>query len=147
MADLVIAGVGGWPKDINFVQAHKGLNSACRAVRDGGILVLAAACPEGGGHPDFFSWFRRCFSDEQWLDTLDRDYQINGQTAYSVWKCATANTTVLISGLPRERVVEMGMVPAGDLDEAMTIVEGRMGAIPPPLVIPDASDILTECAT
>lgn len=150
-ADLVIAGVGGWPKDINFVQAHKGLYSAHRAVKEGGVLVLAAACPEGGGHPDFFSWFRRCSTDEQWLDSLDREYQINGQTAYSTWKCASANMTILISSLPRERVIEMGMVPAGGLEEAMKIVEdrfrGAQGGIPRPLIIPDASDILVECAT
>ena len=148
-AGLVIAGVGGWPKDINFVQAHKGLNSAHRAVKEGGVLILAAACPEGGGHPDFFSWFRRCSTDEQWLDTLVRDYQINGQTAYSTWKCASANKTILISGLPREWVLEMGMVPAGGLEEAVKIAEDHFSRnrmeLPRPLIIPDASDILVEC--
>ena len=41
-ADMVIPGVGGLPKDINFVQAHKGLNSAHRAVSERGVPPMSS---------------------------------------------------------------------------------------------------------
>ncbi len=47
--DLVIASPGGAPKDINLYQSQKGLTHAARVTRDGGWVVLLAACPEGAG--------------------------------------------------------------------------------------------------
>ena len=53
-ADLAIVSCGGEPKDINFIQAQKALDYGCRAVREGGIIILLAACRDGFGHPTFF---------------------------------------------------------------------------------------------
>ena len=47
--DLVIASVGGAPKDINFYQSQKALTHASLFTRDGGVIILAAECPEGSG--------------------------------------------------------------------------------------------------
>lgn len=54
--DIVVASCGGFPKDINFYQAHKALENAALAVRDGGTIILLAECPEGVGHPKMESW-------------------------------------------------------------------------------------------
>ncbi len=48
--DLVIASVGGAPKDINFYQSQKALTHASLFTRDGGVIILAAECPEGSGN-------------------------------------------------------------------------------------------------
>ncbi|MDF1536935.1 MAG: nickel-dependent lactate racemase, partial [bacterium] len=116
---LVIASAGGHPRDVNFVQAHKGLYSAHRTVAADGVVILAARCPEGTGNPDFIRWFERCRTEEQWLDELERRYQINGQTAFSTWLRVKAVPTVLISELPPDLVKIMGMIPAGDPVEAL----------------------------
>ena len=47
--DLVIASAGGNPKDINFYQAQKALTHASLFCKEGGTIILAAACPEGIG--------------------------------------------------------------------------------------------------
>lgn len=47
--DLVIASAGGYPKDINLYQAQKALTHASLFCRDGGTVLLAAACNEGVG--------------------------------------------------------------------------------------------------
>jgi nickel-dependent lactate racemase len=50
--DVVVSTNGGYPLDRNLYQAVKGMAAAERILRDGGIIVLAAACvdglPEGG---------------------------------------------------------------------------------------------------
>ena len=47
--DLVIASAGGYPKDINLYQAQKALTHAAMMTRDGGTILLLAACAEGVG--------------------------------------------------------------------------------------------------
>lgn len=47
--DLMIISPGGHPKDINIYQAQKALGHATLAMRPGGAVIWAAACPEGAG--------------------------------------------------------------------------------------------------
>jgi lactate racemase len=55
--DLVVASCGGFPKDINFIQAHKAVNNAARFVKDGGILIVLCQCPDGVGSNTFLEYF------------------------------------------------------------------------------------------
>lgn len=54
--DLVIVSPGGHPKDINVYQAQKGLAHAALVTREGGSILVAAACPEGGGSHHYEAW-------------------------------------------------------------------------------------------
>jgi nickel-dependent lactate racemase len=45
--DVVVSTNGGYPLDRNLYQAVKGMAAAERIVRDGGIILLAAACVDG----------------------------------------------------------------------------------------------------
>jgi nickel-dependent lactate racemase len=139
---LVIAGCGGYPKDVNFVQAHKGLFAAHQAVAGDGAVVLAADCAEGAGHKDLLHWFDICHSESKWLNELQARYQINGQTAFSTWLRVTSVPTVLVSRLKSSDVKRMGMTPAKDMKEALEAAEEILGELPVPLVIPDAGDVL-----
>ncbi len=139
---LVIAGSGGYPKDVNFVQAHKGLFAAHQAVAGDGVVVLAADCAEGTGHEDLLDWFDRCDSESKWLDELQARYQINGQTAFSTWLRVKSVPTVLVSRLKPSDVARMGMAHANDMKEALKVAEKILGELPVPLIIPDAGDVL-----
>jgi nickel-dependent lactate racemase len=55
-ADIVVAGAGGFPKDINLYQAQKALDNAKLLVRKGGTIILVAECAEGFGDKAFESW-------------------------------------------------------------------------------------------
>ena len=139
---LVIAGSGGYPKDINFVQANKGLFAAHQAVAGDGVVVLSADCAEGTGHADLLDWFDRCHSQSKWLDELEARYQINGQTAFSTWLRVTSVPTVLVSRLNGSDVERMGMIPAVNMEEALKAAQEILGELPVPVVIPDAGDVL-----
>jgi nickel-dependent lactate racemase len=139
---LVIAGCGGYPRDVNFVQAHKGLFAAHQAVAGDGVVVLAADCAEGTGHANILDWFDQCHSQSKWLDELEARYQINGQTAFSTWLKVTSVPTVLVSRLNGSDVERMRMIPAVNMEEALKAAQEILGEMPVPLVIPDAGDIL-----
>lgn len=81
--DLVIVSCGGFPYDINVIQAHKALEAASHACRDDGTIILLAECSEGMGRADFVDWFTA--DDSAALaERLCERYQVNGQTAWSL---------------------------------------------------------------
>jgi lactate racemase len=140
-ADLVITGCGGYPKDINFIQAHKTLEYAINALRPGGVMIAAAACAEGLGHPEFYDWFR--YQDPAELEArLRAHFQVNGQTAYAMLLKARRATIFLISELPDEVVCSMGMHPVHCLEEALAGAYAVVGERPSTYVIPDGSIVL-----
>lgn len=117
-ADMVVVSCGGFPKDINLIQAHKSMEYAAQAIKDGGVMVMLAECRDGFGNSTFFNWFRYKQLD-QFEAALREKYEINGQTAYSVLQKAQRFRIILVSNFPKQHAEEMGMLPAGDLEEAL----------------------------
>ena len=75
---------GGFPHDINMIQAHKALEAASHACTDGGTIILLAECIDGSGGPIFLNGSRR--DSEALAERLCEKYQVNGQTAWSLLK-------------------------------------------------------------
>ncbi|MGH9947702.1 MAG: nickel-dependent lactate racemase [Pyrinomonadaceae bacterium] len=106
--DLVIASCGGYPHDINLIQAHKSLEAASRACSDSGTIILLAECRDGLGRADFLNWFEAANSEEL-AKRLCEKYQVNGQTAWSLLKKAERFRIKLVSTLSTEWVEKMRM--------------------------------------
>ena len=81
--DLVIVSCGGYPHDINLIQAHKALEAASHACNDGGTIIFLADCADGLGRPDFLKWFE-AKNSAALAEMLCNKYQVNGQTAWSL---------------------------------------------------------------
>lgn len=118
--DLVIASCGGFPKDINLIQAHKSMEYASQALKDDGVMILLAECRDGFGNSTFYNWFRYKSLDT-FETALRAGYEINGQTAYSLLQKAQRFRIILVSQFPAQQVEEMGMIAARSLNEAMTL--------------------------
>lgn len=122
--DLVIASCGGYPYDINLIQAHKTLDMAARACKDGGTIVLLAECRDGLGRSDFLKWFEAT-SAATLESRLRESYEVNGQTAWSLLKKAEQFHLVLVSQLADEDVRRMRMTPMRSLDAALSKLDAR----------------------
>ena len=96
--DLVIVSCGGYPHDINLIQAHKALEAASHACNDGGTIVFLAECPDGLGRADFLNWFE-AENSEALAKMLCEKYQVNGQTAWSLLKKAERFDVRIITAL------------------------------------------------
>jgi nickel-dependent lactate racemase len=128
--DVVIASCGGFPYDINLIQAHKALDMASHACKDGGTIVLLAECADGLGRPDFMKWFES--DDSRALaERLRSEYEVNGQTAWSLLTKAERYRVCLLSELPDEQVRRMRMTPVRSLAEALAGAGGQSGFIMP----------------
>ena len=116
-----MASCGGSPWDINLIQAHKSLDMAAHACREGGDIILLAECADGLGRADFLKWFGRAGSRA--LEARLREgYEVNGQTAWSLLVKAEKYRVHLVSRLADEDVRRMGLTPARNLDEALARV-------------------------
>jgi nickel-dependent lactate racemase len=140
-ADLVVVSCGGFPKDINLIQAHKSMEYGSQALKDGGVMILLAECRDGYGNATFFNWFR--FQDLPSFESrLRSGYEINGQTAYSLLQKALRFRIILVSALPPEEVRTMQMIPAATLDKALQIAKGMLPEDFTAYVIPDGGTVL-----
>jgi lactate racemase len=140
-ADLVIVSCGGFPKDINLIQAHKSMEYASQALKDGGVMILLAECRDGFGNSTFFNWFRYKRLDE-FEAGLREHYEINGQTAYSMLMKAQRFRIILVSDFTDQQVEAMGMIPAKSLNDAL----GKSERFLPPdwraLLMPEGGSVL-----
>jgi nickel-dependent lactate racemase len=131
--DLVVASCGGYPKDINLIQAHKAIHNASMWVRDGGELIVLAECRDGIGSKTFLPWFDFPGRSEAFA-ALAGDYRGNGGTALSFME-------------KRERI-RIGMVTDLSIEECRKIgvarlvpqeVQTRIGSAATVALIPNAS--------
>ena len=123
-ADLVIASAGGYPKDLNFIQAHKAIHHAAKAVRDGGVLLIFAECREGIGSQSFLQWFNMPIDEMK--RHLFNEYTLHGHTALSLRTKAQRITIVLVSSLPDEVVESMGLVAARTPEKGLEEARSRL---------------------
>ncbi len=139
--DMVVASCGGFPKDINLIQAHKSMEYASQAIKDNGVMILLAECRDGFGNATFFNWFRYRQLDE-FEAALRAHYEINGQTAYSLRQKALRFRIILVSEFPHQQVEEMGMIPAKTLDEAMALAVPMLPVEWRCYLMPEAGSVL-----
>ena len=128
--DLVVVSCGGFPFDINLIQAHKALDMAAKACREKGTIVLLAECADGLGRPDFLKWFSE--KDSQALALrLRNEYEVNGQTAWALLSKAERYRVHLVSSLHDNDVRLMGMLPSHSLEDVVATDQAEAGYIMP----------------
>ena len=147
-ADIVLASAGGWPKDINLYQAHKTLENAAQAVRDGGIIILLAECGEGFGHPSFEEWMTCGDSPDALLERLQERFVLGGHKAAAIAKIRRRPVRVfLVSSFDAGVVRSMGFEPYPSAQEALAAAQGETGHAALLAVIPHAGLILPVTTT
>jgi nickel-dependent lactate racemase len=116
--ELVVVSCGGFPYDINLIQAHKALEMAAHACTEGGTIILLAECGDGLGRSDFLKWFAERDSNSL-AARLREGYEVNGQTAWALLTKSERYDIHLVSRLPDHEVRLMRMIPAKSLGEAV----------------------------
>jgi nickel-dependent lactate racemase len=70
-ADAVITTSAGYPLDLTYYQAIKGVTAASHLVKPGGSILLVGACEEGAGAPEFRKMLLSGLSDADFLRSLE----------------------------------------------------------------------------
>jgi nickel-dependent lactate racemase len=102
--DAVITTAAGYPLDLTFYQAIKGITAASHIVKPGGKILLLAACDEGAGAPEFRRMIREHPSDREFMDRIAAAAVVIDQWQLEKLALVTAKAEVLfyVPGLPAE---------------------------------------------
>ncbi len=118
--NLVIASPGGHPKDINVYQTQKALAHANLITRDGGMVILAAACPEGSGSRNYEVWMEGVHSHEEVLNRFEREgFRVGPHKAFQIARDAARVRVLLVSDMDPDFVRYLLLTPASGVDEAL----------------------------
>ena len=109
-ADVAVVSVGGYPKDIDFIQTHKALEHVRHAVKAGGTIILLGKCEDGVGNKYFMPWFDYPSIEAMEPHVRESD-KVYSQTAYSTRLKAERYHIILVSDLEDDQVKKMGMTP------------------------------------
>jgi nickel-dependent lactate racemase len=103
-ADAVITSSAGYPLDLTFYQAVKGITAAQHVVKPGGRILLVAECSEGAGAPEFREMLKRCRSCGEFLDLIANGPVIVDQWQLEKLALAAQRASLLFyaPGLPSE---------------------------------------------
>ena len=125
--DLVVASAGGYPKDINYIQAHKSIHNAASYVKDGGTLVIFAQCRDGIGNDNFMDLFRLGGIDAI-FKTMEKEYRNNAGTALATLEKAKRISVRFVSSLDKETCSLMGTEKTSD-EEARQVIAQETGDV------------------
>jgi nickel-dependent lactate racemase len=135
--DLVLASPGGHPKDLNLYQSQKALAHASLVTRDGGAVILAAACPEGAGSRGYETWVEGMRSHEEVLNRFQREpFHVGPHKAFLMSRDAARVRVILVSMMAPALVRRLLLTPAPSIDEALDLVlpglpgNARVGIMP-----------------
>jgi len=138
-ADVVITSAAGYPLDATFYQAIKGITAAEPAVKEGGIIIIAAECAEGLGSPDFTGLVERTKSLETFLDELARpDYFVVDQWQLQLLARLAGKVEIYLicSGLPPDSLSHLGIRVFGNAGSAIEEALAEKGTSASFLVVP-----------
>jgi lactate racemase len=125
--DLVIASSGGYPKDINFIQAHKSVHHASAFVRNGGRLIMLSECIDQIGS-NYFMKYLEAGSFEAAFSMLEHNYEGNGGTALSMILKTKRIRISMVTSLDEESCKTLGVSKIG-AEEVQNIIDKEKGTI------------------
>lgn len=140
-ADVLVLGVGH-PKDLNLYQASRGVTYAYfatrPAVREGGVVILAAPCPEGTGGERLEWIFRGVKSPREAVRRARLvKFDAGEQRAY-MFARVLEHARVILAGsrVPPNVLKGMFIEPTPSVGEALKMAFGELGRDAKVLVIP-----------
>ncbi len=128
--DLVIASSGGYPKDINFIQAHKSVHHAAAFVKDGGTLIVLSECIDKIGS-NYFMKYLEAGSFEAAFAMLENNYEGNGGTALSMMLKTRRIRIHMLTSLDADACKTLGVtrVNPGEIQNILNTARGSVAVI------------------
>ena len=145
-ADAAITTAAGYPLDLTFYQAIKGVTAASHIVKPGGPILLIAACQEGAGSPEFRRMLAKGISDVEFLGRIR-----NGPVTIDQWQLeklalVTTQHPLLwyVPGLPAAYHGGLWGLSYGTLQSAVDALAASLASGASIAVIPEGPYVLAK---
>jgi nickel-dependent lactate racemase len=145
-ADIVLTTCAGFPLDLTYYQAIKGMTAALPVLKKGGVLILAAECAEGLGSERFVSMatrFRTSEEFDRWIHCHPVEVD-----QWQLQECAKAaqrgEVIVVSSGIRPEQQEKLFVQTAASVEEALQRAFQKFGPDASIAVIPKGPYTLVD---
>lgn len=146
-ADIVITSNGGYPLDQNIYQAVKGMTAGEACVREGGVVIMVAACEDGHGGEAFYNWFAEAASPSEVTNKIKQIAQMD--TLPDQWEAQILARilehchVILVSDRCDPKMISaMYLEQAPDLSTALKMARSRVGEDSKIIVIPNGVSVI-----
>jgi len=116
--EVMVASGGGSPSDSSLIQAHKGLDAACRFLAPGGRLLYVAAIDRGAGSDEMLPFLEHPDPDRI-LERLNRGWIQYGHTTLRLVEKTRRHRVALYSHLEPSLAARLGFEPVAAVDEVI----------------------------
>jgi nickel-dependent lactate racemase len=146
--DAVITTAAGYPLDLTFYQAVKGITAASHIVKPGGKILLLAACEEGVGGPEFARMLREDSPDHAFMKKIEGAPVTVDQWQLEKLALVTTRAEVLyyVPGLPHEFHSALWGKSFASAEEAVLSLLGTLEKTARIAAIPEGPYVLARCA-
>lgn len=145
-ADIVITTSAGFPLDLTYYQAIKGMTAALPVVKKGGTLILAAECAEGLGSRRFSAMATRFGSADEFEEWIHKHpVEVDQWQLQECTKAVRHADIIVVSGGIRDAEKERLFVEsASSVEEAIQRGLQKLGPNARIAVIPKGPYTLVE---
>ena len=131
LADIVITSNNGYPLDQNIYQAVKGMTSGEATCKEGGVIIMVAACNDGHGGESFMKTMTQDLSPAEILARIQatpkKDTVPDQWESQILARILSKFQMVLVSQCDPDLVKAMKMVPTQNLSQALALAENLLG--------------------
>jgi nickel-dependent lactate racemase len=147
-ADAAITTSAGYPLDLTYYQAIKGVTAASHIVKPGGSILLAAACSEGAGAPEFRRMIAEGITDAEFLDRIQGAPVDVDQWQLEKLALVTTKRKLLwyVPGLPAEYQAKVWGRSFATIEDAVAVLAAELPAGAKIAVVPEGPYVLAKAA-
>jgi len=145
MADIVIAAADGHPHDINMYQAYKAIHLSLPVLKEGGRIILVAACPDGMGSKAYEEWLKKYNTSEEVEAALRKEFIPGGHKVYFQYNAIKKARISMVTEMTEETVEGLlRFTFEENVQEALEKAMKEYGKKSRVLVIPRATTTLSQ---
>jgi lactate racemase len=148
-ADIAISTNGGYPLDQNIYQSVKGMTAAEATCKDGGVIIMVAACNDGHGGQSFYDNLAQAKSPRELLDRIakvPRNETVPDQWEFQILaRMLDKYTVIMVTDMCDPNMIKsMHMQHAFTFEEALQKAYEIKGKDAKVVVIPDGVSVIVR---
>lgn len=144
-ADIIIAAADGNPHDINMYQAYKAIHLSLPVLKEGGRIILVAACPDGMGSKAYEEWLKKYRTVEEVEAALKKEFIPGGHKVYFQYNAIKKARISMVTEMPEETVENLLRFEyEDDVQKALNTALKEYGEDSRVFVIPRATTTLSD---
>jgi lactate racemase len=146
--DAVVTSCAGYPLDLTFYQAIKGITAAQHIVKKGGRILLIAECQEGPGAAEFCEMLKKTDSGAGFLDMIKEAPVVVDQWQLEKLALVTQKAEILFytPGLPGEYHKTLWGAIFSDINSAVNALTSGMERNATIALMPEGPYVLAKAS-